>query len=141
MFELFVVLTFLFSLSIFGRRYDPDLRVNDCDWLAMPIGLCLVGLVGNVLYFMFGFSRTIDPIFVVMCALYPVLLCFYGRGVRPGEWCRLAAVLGIFLLLAFPAWIGGEQYYVFRGNIWDQFFYLNQALILGQIRSMFISML
>ena len=113
----------------FWPHIDPAVLLYDCDWLAMPIGLCLVGLTGNVLYFMCGFSvQSIQSLF--LCALLPCLAVLFGRGVRPGEWCRLVTVLGIFLVLALPAWICGEQYYVFRGNIWDQFFYLNQALIL-----------
>jgi hypothetical protein len=129
MFELLVVFTFLFSLWVFGRILILVCKLDDYDWLAMPIGLCLVGLFSYVLYFMCGF--TVQSIqFLFLCALIPCLVMLFYRGIRLAEWCRLAAVIGIFLFLALPAWIGGEQYYVFRGNHWDQFFYLNQSLVL-----------
>jgi len=127
MIEVSILLFFLFSLWVFGRSLIIVCLVDGCDWLAMPIGLCLVALLGNVLYFMLGFTaQSIQLLF--LCALLPCLFIIFRQGVCRSEWCRLAAVLGIFLLLALPAWIGGEQYYVFRGNHWDNFNYIDQAL-------------
>ena len=127
MMEVLVGLAFLCSLWVFGRSFILVCYKDDCDWLALPLGLCLVGLIANTLYFMFGLTvQLIQLIFV--CLLIPCLVMVFQRGINRGEWCRLAAVLGVFLLLALPGFIGGEQYYAFRGNHWDHFNYINQAL-------------
>ncbi len=129
MIEVPVVLIFLFSLWVFGRSLILACRLDDSDWLAMPIGLCLVGLVSNILYFTVGLSAQLIQL-VFLSILIPCLVMVLQRGVPRCEWSRLLSVLGVFLLLALPAFIGGEQYYVFRGNHWDQFNYINQALTL-----------
>ncbi len=129
MFETLIGLTFLFALWVFGRSLILACSANGSDWLAMPIGLCFVGLSGNVLYFAAGLSVQIIQL-MLLFALLPCLALVLSRGARRSEWIRLLAVCGIFLVLALPAYIGGEQYYVFRGNHWDHFNYIDQALTL-----------
>lgn len=129
MIEVLVGLTFLFVLWVFGHSLILVCSANGCDWLAMPIGLCLVGLTGNMLYF--GVGLTVQSIqLLFLCALFPCLYMIFRRCIRRGEWNRLFAVFGIFFVLALPACIGGEQYYVFRGNHWDHFNYINESLTL-----------
>lgn len=127
MIEVLVLLAFLFSLWIFGRSLIIACSASGCDWLTIPIGFCLVGLISNIFYFTLGLTvQSMQVIF--LCALLPCLFIIFLRGVHRDEWYRLAAVIGVFLLLALPAWIGGEQYYVFRGNHWDQFSYIDITL-------------
>ena len=129
--EALVGLFFLIALWVFGRSLIVVSSAKDCDWLAMPIGLCIVGLTSNLLYF--GADLTVQLIqLLFLCALFPCLYLIFSRGIRCDEWGRIVAVCGIFLLLALPAWIGGEQYYVFRGNHWDHFNYINEALTLSE---------
>ncbi|RQH08353.1 hypothetical protein [Paraburkholderia dinghuensis] len=127
MIELLVGLTFLLMLWVLGRSLIIACNANGYDWLDMPIGLGLAGLIGNFLYFGIGLAvHWIQLLF--LCALFPCLVTIFRRGVRRSEWMRLLAVCGVFFLLAAPAYIGGEQYYVFRGNHWDHFNYIDQAL-------------
>ena len=130
MLETLVGLVFLFALWVLGRGVIMACNASDFDWLAMPLGLCVVGLTGNALYFAAGLSiQSIQLVF-----LFALLACFalilYQR-IERGEWLRLLGVCGIFFVLALPAYLGGEQYYVFQGNHWDHLNYINQALALG----------
>ncbi len=127
MLEVLVVLIFLFSLWVFGRSWLLACHKEDCDWLAMPIGFCLVGLIGNVLYFICGLSvQSMQLLF--LCALVPCLVMILYRGVDRSAWVRMLAVMGIFLFLALPLFIRGEQYGVFRGNGEDHFNYIDESL-------------
>ncbi len=129
MLEVFTGLGFIFAIWVLGRSAVSICSAIDSDWLAMPIGLCLIGLTANLLYF--GIGLTIP--WIQRLLLFALLLCLYWnirQGIGRQAWKTLLAVCGIFMLLAFPAWIGGEQYYVFRGNHWDHFNYINQALAL-----------
>lgn len=125
--ELSAGLLFLLSLWVFGRTLIVICRIEDCDWAAMPTGLCLVGLIGNVLYFMCGLTvQWIQLLF--LGALVPCLVIVFRHSVGLCEWKRVLATLGVFLFLALPVFIGGEQYYVFRGNDDDHFNYMDQGL-------------
>ena len=131
MFETVVALLFLLALWAIGRAILIAVRVDADSWLAMPVGLSAAGLVGNALYFAAGLSvHTIQWVLlgvVVSCVLFVL-----RRRLPRFEWGQLLAICGLFLVLALPAYVGGEQYYVFRGNHWDHFNYINQSLtILG----------
>lgn len=133
MIELLVGFAFLFTLWTLGRSLVLVSNAKGYDWLEMPIGLALAGLIGNLLYFGIGLAvHSIQLVF--LCALFPCLAIIVRHGTRRGEWMQLLAVCGIFIVLAAPAYIGGEQYYVFRGNQWDHFNYIDQALTIRDNR-------
>ena len=131
MVETVVALLFLLALWAIGRAILIAVRADADSWLAMPVGLSAAGLVGNALYFAAGLSvHTIQ--WVLLGAVVSCVLLVLRRRLPRFEWGRLVAVCGLFLVLALPAYVGGEQDYVFRGNHWDHFNYINQSLaILG----------
>lgn len=67
-----------------------------------PLGLCLVGITGNVLYFGAGLTvQTIQLLF--LCALVPCIAIVFRRGMAREEGVRLLAVVAMFvLMLALP---------------------------------------
>lgn len=41
----------------------------------------------------------------------------------------VAAWLGVLVILMLPRWVGGDQFSVFQGNVWDAFGYLESSLV------------
>lgn len=125
--EVSVVLTLLGLFWVLGRVLLLTCGAQEHDWLAAPLGLCLVGLGANALYF--GLNLPVHVIrgalgvVAVMCAV----LLIRARLSRQ-VWGHLLVLVAVFLVLALPAALSGPQYYVFRGNHWDQFNYINQTL-------------
>ncbi|SBW10900.1 membrane hypothetical protein [uncultured delta proteobacterium] len=128
MFEFGVLLLFLFSLWALGVAF---LRAFGCsevlDWIAVPLGLCLTVLVHNACYEPLGLAaQTIQCILIVLTGLAVVFLLY--KKVFVQKLYIFLSVAAVFCFLALPAWINGEQYYVFRGNYWDHFNYIHMAL-------------
>lgn len=96
--------------------------------LSIAIGLSLVIIVVNFLYFIGDFRissiRTILTVCFIFSLLYIVVSIWRGN-----KFCvtDLISTLIMYAILVLPAIIGGEQYYVFRGNWWDHFMYLCSA--------------
>lgn len=96
-------------------------------WLGPVAGLTVAAIAVNLLYFGLHLEmRQIRLVLLFLCAAGILYLGFTWRrsppALPPLLWC-----LGMYALLALPGLIGGEQYYVFRGNWWDHFTYITAA--------------
>ncbi len=109
------------------------------DWirgkfLAVPVlGFGLFGVFATLLY-QAGLSPQVSLYLVPAISLALAL----GLGSRPrlrlnrehlgfaGVWC------GAVLVALIPKWIGGEQFYAFQLNPWDQLGYLSEAVAYSQ---------
>ncbi len=129
MLETGITLLFLFSLWVYGHVFLGVVRAKDKDWLAMPAGLCVIGLLGNALYFACGLRVAAVQI-ILLSLLVPCCAYLVYTGIKARACLQFLGVCALFLVLALPAFIGGEQYYVFRGNEWDHFNYINGTLAL-----------
>jgi len=129
MFESVVALLYMLALWAIGRAVLMAGRADRDSWLAMPVGLSVVGIAGNALYFAAGLSVHVIQ-WILVAAVLPCVVFLLRRRLPRFEWEQLLAVLGLFLVLALPAYLGGEQYYVFRGNHGDHFNYINMTLAL-----------
>ena len=129
--DLLIMLIAIVAVWIFGNcalyliargegsaRYAP---------VAMAIGFTGVIITVNPLYYVTGLGM--PQIRYILLALLLAAACFLAltwKKVRP-DITLLFWTIAIFIVLALPALIGGEQYYVFRGNWWDHFTYITAA--------------
>ena len=126
-----VVVLFIVVVWGIGAAVLKLLGDDGClDSLSLVTGCSLSLIVINVLYFSAGMSTS---------GIRTVLLAGFGASVGYLLYKRfrdggggfplrdLFLTLLVFLLLITPALIGGEQYYVVRGNYWDHFSYLTAA--------------
>ena len=136
--DILVVLSFIVVVWGIGAAV-LKLLGNDggYDSLALVAGCSLSLIAINLLYFSFGMSSSdirILLLTVCCCCLgYLLLMRFHDGGSLPLR--ELISTLVVFLILILPALIGGEQYFVVRGNYWDHFSYLTAAFGFSKFRS------
>lgn len=123
-----IILSLLLIIPwIFGRCIlhivKAEKSLND---LSIAIGLSVVIIVVNLLYFVGDFRISSIRMLLIVCFVFSVLYlaaCFW-RGSKSAPTDLISSFL-MYSILILPAIIGGEQYYVFRGNWWDHFMYLS----------------
>lgn len=125
-----VVISLLLALSwSIGRS---ALRImggaDDLKTLSIPVGISLALIAVNLLYFIGDLK--ISSIRNVLLACFILSGLYFAKKFQDGtreDITDLLSTVGIYAILVLPAIIGGEQYYVFRGNWWDHFTYLTAA--------------
>lgn len=99
--------------------------------IAPTLGYCVLGVVVPVAY-MGGL--TMVQMFYGASVLAAVGIATSVRRLRFTEDVQalIAGMLATLLLLMLPRWVGGEAFSVFQGNHWDQFGYLESAIVYGR---------
>lgn len=131
---LFVLaVVFIVFLTSIGFFFLNIIKSEQFDRISSLLGLSIFIFLSNIFYFFIYFSIvTIIFIFVIL-----FFFSFYLNIKSLGH--RFYAVnISNFLLSApiiflslFLASIYGEQFYIFRGNYWDYFYYIKQALLIS----------
>ncbi|MCR5789299.1 MAG: hypothetical protein K6G83_05355 [Lachnospiraceae bacterium] len=100
-----------------------------CLWDG-PIGLAVISFFSSMLYFTFNISvQTIRYILLVLVLLSLIYVC---RDLKREEIRSFLALAVIFLVLLVPGVRNRDQYYAWRGNFTDHFFYTSVALTLNE---------
>lgn len=127
--DIIIISSLLLISWTFGRCALQVVKAeNSLNDLSISIGLSVVIIVVNLLYFIGDFRISSIRLVLIVCFVVSVLYlaaCFW-RGSRFPAADLISSFL-MYAVLILPVLIGGEQYYVFRGNWWDHFMYLSVA--------------
>jgi hypothetical protein len=103
--------------------------------VAPVLGLAVLGVVAPATYRWGVSPRTLLVASAIAALAGIAWWCrrIARREITRASW-RLAAVfaaswLAVLLIMMLPRWVGGEQFSVFQGNMWDAFGYLESALV------------
>ena len=94
------------------------------------LGFSIFIIFSYITYFLLNFGKFINLGIIICFLIYYNLFKFKLLKIsiqKLYEYTILSLTLIIFLII--PASIYGEQFYVFRGNYWDSFNYLNSAYL------------
>lgn len=125
-----IIISLLLLISwTFGRCALLFLQAEDnLNDLSIAIGLSLTIIALNLLYFIGDFRISSIRTGLLVCFIFSAFyIAAYIWRVRSFHASDLISAVTMYALLIIPAIIGGEQYYVFRGNWWDHFMYLTSA--------------
>jgi hypothetical protein len=125
--ELFIAIAFIVVLWLIGNVIVGDRASYGCGWLAGPVGLSVLSIASNFLYFAVGLSTRCIQAITLIAALLCFIVLLYRRPTRC-DLQRCFLMIAVFVVLVLPAYIGGQSYYVFRGNVGDHFNYIDQGL-------------
>ncbi|MGO8866074.1 MAG: hypothetical protein ACLQME_06185 [Alphaproteobacteria bacterium] len=107
----------------------PQGRVPGREFAAPVLGFALFSVIASLLY---RFDVPALHLFLAGSALAAcgLLLTLVRPPAWPDRrWVIVAAIaLATALLMLLPKWIGGAQFFVFQGNIWDQMSYLARSV-------------
>ncbi|MCR4658493.1 MAG: hypothetical protein K5770_20025 [Lachnospiraceae bacterium] len=97
----------------------------------IPVGLSIISLISSALYFTAGLP--VSTIRYIIFALFVISFCFSFQSINVHEYKCFAVLLLILLVMLVPGLKNQDQYYVWRGNIADQFGYITHSLALDEI--------
>lgn len=96
--------------------------------LSFSVGIPIFVLLTNFLYFTCYLSSEFTFIISLILALTSIIVLIYGRKLSFVTLLPLLIVSISFIMLLIPNIIGGAQYYTLRGNFYDNFIYLSEAV-------------
>jgi len=107
----------------------PEVRVPGREFAAPVLGFALFSVMASLLY---RFGVPARQLFLAGSALAAcgLLLTLVRPPGRPDRRTAIVAAIALAtaLLMLLPKWIGGAQFFVFQGNIWDQMSYLARSV-------------
>jgi len=128
-FFIFFVKNFIFfSIGYFIKNISRSKSDNS---LFLLIGFCCCIIFSNFFYFFLNFSSSFIFYFFLFFGLIVFLINSYFNKINfVLDFIKIFCLSIPFILLFFLiSFINGEQYYVFRGNQYDYFNYLSQAIL------------
>lgn len=128
-----LAIIFIIFLTSLGFFVLDTIKLEGYDKISSLLGLSIFIFLANIFYFFFNFSIGIISIiffFLFFFSFYFNLKKSKNKfsDVNKSNFVLSIPVILFFLLLAL---IYGEQFYIFRGNYWDYFYYIKQALFIS----------
>ena len=128
-----LAMLFIVFITSLGFFFLNLIKSKEYDKISSLLGLSIFIFFSNIFYFFIYFS--IDTITVIFIFLFFVSFYFNLKG----SYKRFYSVnisniflsIPILFFFLFLASIYGEQFYIFRGNYWDYFYYIKQALLIS----------
>ena len=123
-------LIFLTSLGFFCLNI---LKLNQFEKISSLLGLSIFIFLSNIFYFFNYFS--INIIIAIFIILFFITF-YFNLKITANKFYfvnlnNFYLSIPIVFLFLFLALIYGEQFYIFRGNYWDYFYYIKQALLIS----------
>lgn len=113
-----------------GYFFDEE-NENNTFLLAFPLGFSELTLLSTFLYFTGRFSVQAIRIVWILLGCASLIAILIRRLVRRAGLMVFIMVLGLWLVMLIPGIIGGDQYYVYRGNCTDQQTYVEETVALS----------
>ena len=113
-----------------GFLFGED-REKDAYLLAFPLGFSEMTLLSTFLYFMGRFSVQTIRVVWILLGCVSLIAVLRRRLVKRTDLMVFIAVLGLWLIMLIPGIVGGDQYYVYRGNCTDQQTYVEETVALS----------
>ena len=128
-----LVLIFIVFLTSFGFFLLNKIKLEGYDKISSLLGLSIVIFFSNIFYFFLNFSISVITLIFIFCffaSFHFNLKSSNNRfyNVNISNFFLSIPIIFFFSLLAL---IYGEKFYIFRGNYWDYFFYIKQALLIS----------
>ena len=136
--NLFIFFAYTYGFSVY-RIFFKNLSTessNENYYCAIPIiGFAILSIIANYLYFFFNFTSNTTAFFLLI--IFFILLFFIKIEIKNFinfYFKILLRVNPIFILIVSFLLINGEEFYIFRGNYWDNMNYISQAILIQDHR-------
>jgi hypothetical protein len=119
----------IFFLTI--RKFINKKTIADYTIVTPLIGFSILIIVSNFFYFLFNLSsQYIYSIYLIIFILIFFILP-NKKNLLKNFLKVLNKIIPIFSILIFITLLKGEQFYIFRGNYWDNMNYISQAILIN----------
>lgn len=136
--SLFLISSAFFILFCYGeiflsiiRRFTNKKKITDYTVVTPLIGFSILIFVSNYLYFLFNFSsQHIYSIYLIVF-IFIFFIHQNKKSLLKNFFEVLKKIIPIFSILILVTLLKGEQFYIFRGNYWDNMNYISQAILIN----------
>jgi hypothetical protein len=128
-----LAIIFIVFLTSLGFFFLNAIKLEEYNKISSLFGLSILIFFSNIFYFFFYFSISVISIIFFLLFLFSFYFNLKNSNnefyiVNKNNLLLSIPVILFFLLLAL---IYGEQFYIFRGNYWDYFYYIKQAALIS----------
>lgn len=128
-FNIFNVLLLIIIIWSYGVSTVSILKLDKKFFtISFSVGTSIFVLLSNFLYFTCFISSEVSFVLLIFLAIIAIVFLLHGKILSYETLLPLIIVLVSFFLLLIPNMIGGAQYYTLRGNFYDNFIYLAEAV-------------
>lgn len=113
-----------------GYLFGED-REKNAYLLAFPLGFSELTLLSTFLYFTGRFPIQAIRVVWLLLGCASLIAIFRRSLVKREALMVFIVVLGLWLVMLIPGIIGGDQYYVYRGNCTDQQTYVEETVAMS----------
>lgn len=122
-----VIILFIFAIWIFGTGFLKLIDKNQYNILAPIVGAGIYTILISALYFFIRISISNGRIIISIIALITGIYLCIKKYFKSNDFISLGILIILTAIMSLPGLIGGEQYYVYRGNYWDHFNFITRA--------------
>ena len=124
---------FIISLFLLPNFLNKFLKIDNFEKPIYGLGLLL--LILNYFYFNLNISiKNIFILYLILTFIGIISIFFQFKYFNKNFKIILILLFSILLPLTFIGYLYGEQFYVFRGNIYDHFVYLSTGLTFNSFK-------
>lgn len=128
-----LAIIFIVFLTSLGFFFLNAIKLEEYNKISSLLGLSIFIFFSNIFYFFLNFSISVISIIFFLLFIFSFYFNLKNSNnefyiVNKNNLRLSIPVILFFLLLAL---IYGEQFYIFRGNYWDYFYYIKQALLIS----------
>ena len=124
---------FIISLFLLPNFLNKFLKIDNFEKPIYGLGLLL--LILNYFYFNLNISiKNIFIVYLILTFIGIISIFFQFKYFNKNFKIILILLFSILLPLTFIGYLYGEQFYVFRGNIYDHFVYLSTGLTFNSFK-------
>lgn len=101
------------------------------EWLSFAVGFSKLTILSTFLYFTCHMSVQVIRIVWLLLGGASVFLLIKRKLFTKSGMAVLGCVTGLWIVMLLPGLIGGDQYYVYRGNCTDQQTYVEETVAMS----------
>lgn len=133
--DFLIALLYIIIVWIFGqwtvKRLIAERAYGDCRLLSFATGFAELTLLSTFLYFTCKMPVQAIRIIWLVLGVLALIDLIRRQEMKKKDIVIIGMVLGLWLILLIPGIVGGDQYYVYRGNCTDQQTYIEETVALS----------
>lgn len=127
---LFMLAAWSIGLAVLKLSGLCGSRYRMIPYIGIPVGIPVCAVLANLMYLRIGTSMNgVRAAYAAAAMAAGVVLV--KKGVEKREVAALLVQILLFSIMILPGVLHGDKYYIHRGNIYDQYFYLSEVIYMS----------
>ena len=127
----FILFCYGETFLLTARKFINKKTIADYTIVSPLIGFSILIFLSNYLYFLFNLSSQLIYQIYLIIFIFIFIIQPNKKNLLKNFFIVLKKIIPIFSILIFGTLLKGEQFYIFRGNYWDNMNYISQAILIN----------